>query len=82
MSFHVKKSGDSFKIKYGSGQSRVLNINKLPNKTNLQTLDIIYLGEPFVNTVSRFQDTRNLDIIYLGIPFYGHTNGYSINRSI
>jgi hypothetical protein len=71
----------TYKINYSGGKPRVINVNKLPNKTSLQSLDRVYLGQPFVNVVSKFQDTRGLDTIYLGQPFYGHTDAYSIIHS-
>jgi hypothetical protein len=69
------------KINYSDGKFRVVNVNKLPNKTTLQSLDRVYLGQPFVNTVSKFQDTRGLDTVYLGQPFYGHTDAIAIPSS-
>lgn len=71
----------TYKINYSGGKARVINVNKLPNKTTLQSLDRVYLGQPFVNLVSKFQDTRGLDTTYLGQPFYGHTDGFSINTA-
>jgi hypothetical protein len=80
MSFNVRKVGNSFKLNYIGGKGRPININKIPNKTSLQSLDSVYLGQPFCNTVSRFQDTRGLENIYLGQPFHGITDGYSIQN--
>jgi hypothetical protein len=71
----------TYKINYSGGKPRVINVNKLPNKTTLQSLDRVYLGQPFVNVVSKFQDTRGLDTIYLGQPFYGHTDAIAIPSS-
>jgi hypothetical protein len=71
----------TYKINYSGGKPRVINVNKLPNKTSLQSLDRVYLGQPFVNVVSKFQDTRGLDTIYLGQPFYGHTDAIAIPSS-
>lgn len=71
----------TYKINYSGGKARVVNVNKLPNKTMLQGLDRVYNGQPFVNVVSKFQDTRGLDIVYLGQPFYGHADAYSITYS-
>jgi hypothetical protein len=81
MSFNIKKIGTSYKINYSGGKFRPVNINKLPNKTILQSLDRVYLGQPFVNVVSKFQDTRGLDIVYNGQPFYGHTDSIAIPTS-
>ena len=80
MSFNVIKAGNSFKLNYIGGKGRPININKIPNKTSLQSLDSVYLGQPFCNTVSRFQDTRGLENIYLGQPFHGITDNYSIQN--
>ena len=41
----------------------------LPSSTNLQTLDIAYLGSPFVQVEAKNLDTETLDIAYLGSPF-------------
>jgi hypothetical protein len=71
----------TYKINYSGGKARVVNVNKLPNKTTLQSLDRVYLGQPFVNVVSKFQDTRGLDTVYKGQPFYGHTNAIAIPSS-
>lgn len=71
----------TYKINNSGGRFRVVNVNKLPNKTRLQGLDIVYRGEPFVYTVSKFQDTRGLDTVYNGQPFYGHTDALSIPNS-
>lgn len=78
MSFNVKKIGDTYKINYSNGKFRPLNVNTLPDKNQLQTLDIAYNGQPFCNIVSRFQDTRNLDTAYKSQPFYGHSSAYSV----
>jgi len=71
----------TFKINYSNGKFRVVNVNKLPDKTSLQSLDRVYNGQPFVNVVSKFQDTRSLDIVYNGQPFYGHANAIAIRSS-
>ena len=55
--------------------------SRLINKNRLQTLDIIYNGQPFVNVVSSNQNTFNLDTVYNGQPFLGIPNNY-IRRSI
>lgn len=41
----------------------------LPSNTDLATLDIAYLGAPFVQTEAKSLSTTNLDIAYLGAPF-------------
>ena len=71
----------TYKINYSNGKFRVVNVNKLPNKTSLQSLDRVYNGQPFVNVVSKFQNTSGLDTVYLGQPFYGHTNAVAIPSS-
>lgn len=41
----------------------------LPSNTDLATLDIAYLGQPFVQVEAKSLDTETLDIAYLGQPF-------------
>ncbi len=41
----------------------------LPSNSDLQTLDIAYLGQPFVQAEAKSLDTKTLDIAYLGQPF-------------
>lgn len=41
----------------------------LPSKSDLQTLDIVYLGQPFVQVEAKSLDTKTLDVVYLGRPF-------------
>ena len=41
----------------------------LPSNTDLATLDIAYLGAPFVNVEAKSLDTQTLDVAYLGAPF-------------
>jgi len=41
----------------------------LPSNTDLATLDIAYLGQPFVQVEAKTLDTETLDIAYLGQPF-------------
>lgn len=44
----------------------------LPTKEDLQKLDYIYLGQPFVKVVAKNSiATNDLDYIYLGQPFVG-----------
>ena len=43
----------------------------LPSNTDLATLDIAYLGAPFVFVEAKSLDTETLDIAYLGAPFVG-----------
>jgi hypothetical protein len=81
MSFNVRKAGNSFKLNYIGDKGRVINFNKLPAKDKLQTMDFAYLGQPFVNIASKFQDTRSLDFASFGQPFYVNNNAYSINTS-
>jgi hypothetical protein len=50
----------------------------LPNKTDLQTMDYVYLGQPFVNVPARSDiDTTTMDYIYLGQPFVTNPFGGS-----
>lgn len=46
-------------------------LSKLFNKTQLSTLDVAYNGQPFVNIVSKTQETNTLDVVYNAQPFYG-----------
>jgi hypothetical protein len=41
----------------------------LPSNTDLATLDIAYLGQPFVQVEAKALDSTTLDIAYLGQPF-------------
>lgn len=41
----------------------------LPSNADLQTLDVAYLGQPFVQVEAKSLDTETLDIAYLGQPF-------------
>lgn len=41
----------------------------LPSNTDLATLDIAYLGAPFVQVEAKSLDSQTLDIAYLGAPF-------------
>ncbi len=41
----------------------------LPSNTDLATLDIAYLGQPFVQVEAKNLDSETLDIAYLGQPF-------------
>ena len=41
----------------------------LPTNTDLATLDIAYLGQPFVQVEAKALNTVTLDIAYLGQPF-------------
>jgi hypothetical protein len=50
----------------------------LPNKSDLQKLDIAYLGQPFVQVEAKSLDTKTLDVAYLGQPFVGVTSGFNV----
>lgn len=50
--------------------------SRLIKKQKLETLDIVYNGQPFCNVVSKNQNTYNLDTTYLGQPFIGTPNNY------
>jgi hypothetical protein len=41
----------------------------LPSNSDLATLDIAYLGQPFVQVEAKALDTTTLDIAYLAQPF-------------
>jgi hypothetical protein len=41
----------------------------LPTKSNLETLDVAYLGQPFVQIEAKALGSESLDIAYLGQPF-------------
>lgn len=43
----------------------------LPNRDNLDSLDVVYLGQPFVQVEVRRLSSENLNIVYLGQPFVG-----------
>lgn len=43
----------------------------LPNKDDLNSLDIIYLGQPFAQIEAKNLSSQNLDIVYLAQPFVG-----------
>lgn len=47
------------------------NPNRLPTKTQLQTMDYIYRGQPYVEVVSKDQETKNMDVIYQAQPYIG-----------
>lgn len=46
-------------------------LSKLLNKNKLQTLDYVYNGQPYVEIVSKTQDTKTLDTVYNGQIFLG-----------
>jgi len=41
----------------------------LPSETDLASLDVAYLGQPFVQVEAKSLDTETLDLAYLGQPF-------------
>ena len=43
----------------------------LPNRDNLDSLDVVYLGQPFVQVEAKSLSSQNLDIVYLAQPFVG-----------
>lgn len=45
--------------------------NRLFTKTQLQSMDIAYKAQPFVNIISKTQQTSNLDVVIKSQPFYG-----------
>ena len=51
----------------------------LPNKTDLQTMDYSYQGQPFVNVPSKSSiDLTTMDYSYQGQPFVGNPFGGDI----
>ena len=49
----------------------LLQTNKLPKKNELTAMDYVYLGEPFVQVVSKDQNLSIPDYVYLAEPFVG-----------
>jgi hypothetical protein len=45
--------------------------SRLLTKTQLQTMDIVYKAQPFVQVVTKNQITNNLDVVYKAQPFLG-----------
>lgn len=45
--------------------------NRLFTKTQLQSMDIAYKAQPFINIASKTQQTTNLDVVTKSQPFYG-----------
>jgi hypothetical protein len=45
--------------------------NRLLTKTQLQSMDIVYKAQPFVQIVTNNQETRSMDVIYKAQPFLG-----------
>jgi len=43
----------------------------LPNSNNLNSLDYVYLGQPFVQVEAKSLSSQNLDIVYQAQPFVG-----------
>lgn len=41
----------------------------LPSNTDLATLDVAYLGQPFVQVEAKTLSSATLDVAYLGQPF-------------
>jgi len=41
----------------------------LPSNTDLTSLDVAYLGQPFVQVEAKALTTTSLDVAYLGQPF-------------
>ena len=54
----------------------------LPSNTALATLDIAYLGQPFVQVEAKSLDTETLDIAYLAQPFVAVGPGLAGTRYI
>ena len=45
--------------------------NRLLTKTQLETMDIVYKAQPFVEVVTKNQITNNMDVVYKAQPFLG-----------
>lgn len=45
----------------------------LPDRDNLTSLDVVYLGQPFVQVEAKSLSSQNLNIVYLAQPFVGAT---------
>jgi hypothetical protein len=56
-----------FSIKINSLKSP----DRLLTKTQLQSMDIVYKAQPFVQIVTQNQTTNNLDVAYKAQPFLG-----------
>ena len=54
----------------------------LPNKSELQKLDIVYLGQPFVQVEAKSLKTTSLDISYLGQPFVTIPSGLNVYANV
>ena len=48
----------------------------IPTKTNLQTMDYSFFGEPYVQVASKSGvELDGLDYSYFGVPFWGAEDG-------
>jgi hypothetical protein len=45
--------------------------SRLLTKTQLESMDIVYKAQPFVQIVTQNQTTNNLDVAYKAQPFLG-----------
>lgn len=45
--------------------------NRLLTKTQLETMDYVYMAQPFVFIVTKNLETKNLDIVKEAQPFIG-----------
>ena len=54
----------------------------LPSNTDLATLDVAYLGQPFVQVEAKSLDTETLDVAYLAQPFVAVGPGLAGTRYI
>jgi hypothetical protein len=50
----------------------------LPSSSDLTTLDIVYLGQPFVQVEAKALASTSLDIAYLGQPFVAIPVGLNV----
>jgi hypothetical protein len=45
--------------------------NRLLTKTQLQTMDYVYKAQPYVEVVTKNQETKNMDVVYQAQPYIG-----------
>lgn len=54
----------------------------LPNSDDLATLDVAYLGAPFVQVEAKDLGTETLDVAYLGAPFVAAGPAATVNLNV
>lgn len=45
--------------------------SRLLTKTQLESMDTVYKAQPFIQVVTKNQETRNMDVVYKAQPFLG-----------